>query len=137
MLDQLRRNGQLTDAEYERLSTALVNPPPAARVKAAPVSSDIPWQVWVAIGIDCLGALMALRLLDRRPGFALSVIALDLLLALGLYFRNKWAYGATILVCFLSIMGSGRHPFGALINFAIGIMMLKVYYWFFPQQAGS
>ncbi|MEN6626779.1 MAG: hypothetical protein ABFD69_11195 [Candidatus Sumerlaeia bacterium] len=141
MLDRLLREGKVTDDEYLRLSRALNRPGSLLRkLKLPPYLSGftvtMPWQVWVGIVNCALCSFGALILLPKMPATSIGCILLNAFFAYGLYRRIRWIYTIAVFVFICSIIVIFKNPFGAVIGFVVGMILLTARRHFSrPQSA--
>ncbi len=100
------------------------------------INRELPWQVWVCIGILILASVAQLApLISKGSLVPLVTIPLQAAVAYGLYLGKRWAFFTFEFFAFASLLVAGRAPAAALINVGLGVALLTASDHFFPSRS--
>ncbi|MBN1516760.1 hypothetical protein JXA32_09355 [Candidatus Sumerlaeota bacterium] len=141
-LDRLFAEKKITQAEYERLQRSLAGG--ASNVEdeksiedQRPVerSKQLPWQVWLSIGILTVAGFMQFALLiGKQPLAAIIIVAISIPMIYGLYHKHRWAFIVFIVFCLISIIGVFKNPIAVLLNLIFGFILFTAHPYFFSKR---
>jgi len=103
--------------------------------RPAGCSGSQPWQVWLFIGVLVAAGLVQFPIfVGRDPLVAFTIVVINGLLTYGLFHRKRWAFLLSLFFCFVSIVAILKYPAAALINVALGVVLLTAYRHFFVGE---
>jgi len=157
-LEELRRNGRITEEEYQRLKEAMrsgasaraqedVQPRQDGQQqtrhdaypdrhwedKAVLQGKRAPWQVWVVIVLLALEGVCNLIAIPDNP-MNIAWIVAKCVFIYGLYNLHRWAFVVFCVIAALHVVGfAASAPVVAAINLFLIVMLATCFRRFFPS----
>ena len=139
--------GKITQEEYEQL---LDNIPKEKKIStddseefnqsfssthSRNTKRKIPWQTWCCTILLFLCAIIHLLMAGKHLEFGVAAI-LEIILGLGLYYMQKWAYIILVVICVLTMFANifQIQIIALFLNIAFLVILISAWNYYFKKR---